>query len=130
MLFAIGFGDFSQWCATGNHGCVRTVLDQMIPYVTYPFYFFSLYFLPAAILLIFVSRDIFKSWLRLAVWVFPLAFIYIASTPINWTGIGLDLYPFVRDDAARLAGGVITAASLTLVIWEYVAARRGSKRLN
>jgi len=126
VLGAIGFSYFSQWCTAVGQACFRTVLDRIIPEVTYPLYFFSLYFLPLAIVLIFIPRHLFNSWLKFAAWTVPLAFIFIATTPVNWTGIGINFFPFYRDDAARLAGGVFAVASLALIIWKALAARRKS----
>ena len=123
-LFAIGFGNFSQWCATEGQMCFRTAIDRMIPEFTYPLYFFALFFLPLALILIFVPRHIFVSWLKFALWALPLSFIFIMTTPVNWTGIGLDLFPFYRDDAARLAGQAFAVISALLVVWKYIVARR------
>jgi hypothetical protein len=36
----------------------------------------------------------------------------------------MDLFPFYRDDAARLAGEVFAGVSLLLIIWKSLAARR------
>ena len=95
----------------------------MIPEITYPLYFFSLFFLPIAIVLIFVPRHIFISWLKLAAWAIPLSILYIATTPVN-SNAWINFFPFYRDDAARLAGEVFAAASLLLILWKYLVARR------
>ena len=96
----------------------------MIPEITYPLYFFSLFSLPIVIVLAFVPREIFKSWLKLAAWAIPLAIIFIASTPV----IDTSLLPFSRSDAARLAGGVFSATSLVLIIWKYFSPRRAMNK--
>lgn len=119
----IGFSYFSQWCTSYGHVCFRTVLDRMIPEMTYPSYFFALFFLPIAIILIFVSRSTFNSWLKFAAWTVPLSILYIATTPVNFTGIGMDFFPFYRDDAARLAGEVFAAGSFVLIIWKFIKFR-------
>jgi hypothetical protein len=124
-LLAIGFSYFSQWCTAEGHVCNRTVLDQMIPYVTYPLNFFALYVLPITLILIFVSRSTFNSWLKLAVWALPVSLIYIATTHVTSSAF-MDLFPFYRDDAARLAGTAFSLASLLLVIWKYVSSHRVS----
>jgi hypothetical protein len=98
----------------------------MIPEVTYPLYFFSLYLLPLVFILIFTPRNLYLSWLKFALWTIPLAFIFIAITPVNHTGIGPDFYPFYRDDAAELVGKVFTGLSLTLIAWKYFRLRRKS----
>ena len=127
VLLSICFGYFSQWCAGTGNACYGTIIDQMIPKITYPLYFFALYLLPIALIITFVPRPIFISWLKLVAWALPLALIFIALTPVNWMGIGLDLYPFYRDDAARLTGGIVTAASLMLVVVKYFIMWRTSR---
>jgi len=95
----------------------------MIPEITYPLYFFALYFLPLAIILIFIPRLLFNSWLKFAVLALPVLFIFITFTPVNFTGIGMNFFPFYRDDAARLSGEVFSALSLLLIVWKYFASR-------
>src|SRR3989344_8216460 len=121
-LTAIGFSNFSQWCSAYGHLCYRTVLDRMIPDIIYPLYFFVLYFLPIAIILAFVPKNIFNSWLKFTSWAIPFAIIFIAMTPV----IDTSLLPFSRSDAARLAGGLFTVVSLFLIIWKWWRSRRNS----
>lgn len=121
-LLAIGFRYFSQWCINSVPACYGTLIHQIALEVTKPLYNFSLFFLPIALILVFVPREIFKSWLKLAVWAIPLAIIYIASTPV----IDNSLLPFYRDDAARLAGGVFAGISLILIIWKYLSSCRAN----
>jgi hypothetical protein len=91
----------------------------MIPGITYPLYFFSLYLLPLTIVLIFVSRSTFNSWLRLAVWLIPLALIFVSTQPVVAGFLSTD-----RDDAARFSAGVVTAVSFLLLISKWFAGRR------
>src|SRR3989344_4285995 len=119
-IVAIGFLYFSQWCIPEGHACFQTFLDRIFIYLTSPIYFFALYFLPIAIILAFVQREIFKSWLKLIVWIIPLLVLYIWTTPV-WNN---SLLPFNRDDAARLAGQVFATLSLVLIVWKYFSARR------
>lgn len=123
-LVVIGFDYFSHWCIFSIRTCYGTVISHVSLSVTQPLYFFALYFLPLAIILIFIPRHIFNSWLKFAAWALPLAFIFIATTSVSWTGIGMNFFPFYRDDAARLAAEVFTAISLVLIIWKYFATRR------
>lgn len=122
-LVAIGFCYFSFWCTNTGNLCYRTWLDSISLDVVNPLYFFSLFFLPIAIVLIFVPRHIFISWLKLAAWAIPLSILYIATTPVN-SNAWINFFPFYRDDAARLAGEVFAAASLLLILWKYLVARR------
>jgi hypothetical protein len=119
VLLAVGFANFSQWCTSAGHLCYRTILDQIIPGITYPLYFFALYLLPLTIVLIFVSRSVFNSWFKLAVWLIPLALIFVSTQPVVAGFLSTD-----RDDAARFSAGVVTAVSFLLLIWKWFAARR------
>ena len=123
-LFAIGFSYFSLWCIDSVSYCYGSLIHRLYQYFTSPFYFFSLFFLPIAAILVFVSRNIFSSWLKFSAWAIPLSIFYIATTPVNFTGIGMDFFPFYRDDAARLAGGIFAAASLILIIWKSIVGRQ------
>ena len=119
-LAVIGFSYFSQWCTPIGQICFRTVIDRVVLGVTYPLYFFSLFFLPIAFILIFVPRAVFISWLKFAAWSLPLLFIFVATQPVYTTHI----LSTNRDDAARLAGAVFAVISLILIIWKWIAARR------
>ncbi len=112
-LLAIGFRYFSVWCIFTVRTCYGTSIDHISLTVTKPLFYFSLFLLPITIILAFVPRSIFISWLKLAAWAIPLSILYIAMTPV----IDNSLLPFQRDDAARLAGGVFAGVSLLLIIW-------------
>ncbi|MBU6214373.1 hypothetical protein KGM48_00815 [Patescibacteria group bacterium] len=119
----LGFGEFSRWCVREGNFCYRTVIDQVIPSIIYPAYFFALYTLPIALVLVFVPRPVFKSWLKFAVWAIPLAVIRIAFTPV-YPG-GMNLFSYVRDDAARDMGFIFMIVSLLVIAF----ARRGERKL-
>lgn len=116
VFIAIGFSEFSTWCTAPGNACFRTFLDRLIPNFTYPAYFFVLYLLPLTLILIFVSRNIFISWLKFAAWAIPLAALYIWLTPVSGGG---DLISFTRDDAARLTATIFTILSLVLISYKY-----------
>jgi len=94
-------------------------MDHIYFYFTQPLYFFALYSLPLVVILIFVSRQVFSSWLRLAAWALPLAFLFIATQPVVASFLSTD-----RDDAARLAAILFTVISLILITWKSIALRR------
>lgn len=124
LVFGIvGYNYFSLWCIFTTKICYGTTISHISLTIAQPLYFFSLFSLPIAIILIFVSRNIFNSWLKLAAWMVPLLLVFIATQPVNATHI----LSTNRDDAARLAGGVFAAASLILIIWKSFAARRESE---
>jgi len=112
-LAFIGFSYFSQWCTVAGQICFRTLLDQMFPYITSPLYFFFLFFLPIAIILIFIPRSIFNLWFKFAVVALPLLLILVATQPVYATHI----LSTNRDDAARFAGEVFSGVSLILIIY-------------
>jgi len=119
-LVAFGFSYFSFWCTGVDNLCYRTWMDSIFIEAINPLYFFSFFFLPIAIVLAFVPRSMFNSWLKLAAWAIPLLVLFIATQPV-YPGS-----PFStdRDDAAWLAGGVFAGVSLILIIWKYIITRR------
>lgn len=123
-LILIGFRYFSQWCIGAGQVCFRTFLDRMYLYTINPLFYFAISLLPIFLVLVFVPRSIFKSWLRFTTWAVPITFILIFLTPDSNPGAYTDFFPFYRDDAARLAGGVFTVVSLVLIIWKSVTSRR------
>jgi hypothetical protein len=122
-LAFIGFRYLSVWCIFTTRVCYGTTIDHISLTITKPLFYFSLFSLPIAIILAFVPRTIFNSWLKFSAWAIPLLVIYIWTTPVNSNAF-MDLFPFYRDDAARLAGEVFAGVSLLLIIWKYFSARR------
>jgi hypothetical protein len=122
-LLVIGFTHFSQWCTNEGQICFRTVIDRIFPYVITPLYLFSLYLIPLTLILIFVSRAAFSSWLRLAAWALPLALLFVASQPVV-----AGLFSTDRDDAARLAALVFSLVSLLWVAYRAYVTRRAVTR--
>ncbi|MHB1163294.1 MAG: hypothetical protein ACYCZZ_02095 [Minisyncoccota bacterium] len=120
----LAYGQGSYWCMYSNGSCYGTWLSHIYQYFTNPLYNFSLHLLPLTAILVFVPRSIFISWLKLAAWMLPLSFFYIATTGVTSSqGFGMNLFPFYRDDAARLAALVFDAASALLIVWKYFATR-------
>lgn len=122
-LIAVGFSYFSLWCIFTTRVCYGTIISHISLSITQPLYFFSLFFLPLAIILAFVPRATFNSWLKFAAWTAPLLVIFIATQPVAPSSfLSTD-----RDDAARLAGQVFAVISLLLIIWKYFAFRRSGQ---
>lgn len=122
-LLIIGFRYFGIWCTEAGNLCYRTWLDRTFLEITNPLDSFARYFLVITLVLILIPREIFKSWLKFAAWVIPLSILYIWTTPVWDTS----LLPFSRDDAARLAGGVFSAASLLLILWKSAVLHRARR---
>lgn len=127
-LLFIGFRYFSNWCIDSFSSCYGSWINQAALSSTKPLYFFSIFFLIVAIILIFVQHSVFSSWLKLAVWAIPLAIILVALTPVNSNAF-MDFFPFYRDDAARLAGEVFSGISLLLIVWKSIALRHKSSNI-
>ena len=126
-LLAVGFQYFSQWCILKSPSCYGTWIHHIYDGITSPAYFFALYLLPLTLILIFVPKIVFQSWLKLAVWVVvPLSFFFIATQPVNWMGIGINPFFISRDDMARYTAEVSTILSLILIAWKYYASRRAN----
>jgi hypothetical protein len=125
-LLAIGFCYFSQGCISGGQACFRTWLDRTYLYTVSPLYFFSLYFLPIAVIAIFVPRRVFNSWLKFAAWAIPLAIIFMATQQVY----PAQILSSDRDDAARLTGEIFSVASFILIIWKSIVYHRIHNRQN
>jgi len=125
-LLIIGFRYFSNWCIDVASSCYGTWIHQISLTFTKPLYFFALALLPIAIIVIFIPRKVFMSWIKLAAWMIPVSIIFIALTPVNSNAF-MDFFPFYRDDAARLAGEVFSTISLILIIWKWIASRRARR---
>ncbi|OGG39668.1 hypothetical protein A2118_03210 [Candidatus Kaiserbacteria bacterium GWA2_50_9] len=118
-LLIIGFRYFSIWCADSILSCYSSWINQIALSITKPLYLFSLFFLPIAIVLAFVPRYIFNSWLKFAAWSLPLLFVLVATQPVVSSFLSTN-----RDDAARLAGQVFAAISLLLIVWRALHSAR------
>lgn len=90
----------------------------MISPITYPLYFFALYSLPLAVVLIFVSRRAFGSWLKFAAWALPLLAILVATQPVVASFLSTN-----RDDAARLAAQIFSITSLGVIVFSALFSR-------
>ncbi|HEX8946935.1 MAG TPA: hypothetical protein VF829_01850 [Candidatus Paceibacterota bacterium] len=89
-----------------------------------PLYNFFSYLLPVALLLAFVPRAVFKSATRFAALALPLAFLHIATMPVSSYRLGINPFPFPRDDAARLDGTLIATAIFIIIAYGLVRTRR------
>ncbi|MFA5942470.1 MAG: hypothetical protein WC798_02245 [Candidatus Paceibacterota bacterium] len=121
-LVVIGFRYFSLWCIFTTRVCYSTVIDHVALSVTQPLYNFSLFFLPIALILIFIPRHLFNSWLKFAAWTLPILLILVATQPVVSSFLSTN-----RDDAARLAGQVFAGASLLLIIYKWITSANPSK---
>ncbi len=56
-------------------------LDKIIQNVGFPLRLFAERMLPLVIILLFVSKNAFTSWVKFALWWIPLSFLLIANAP-------------------------------------------------
>ena len=122
VLVVIGFRYFSTWCIFTTRICYGATVDHILFPITQPFYNFSLFLLPIALVLIFVPRRVFNSWLKFVALALPLLFIFVATQPVVSSFLSTN-----RDDAARLAGQVFSVVSLILIIWKAYTFRRENR---
>lgn len=124
LLLVVAFRYFSVSCIDSG-SCFDTWIRYVSLDFTKPLYFFALYSLPLAIILVFVSHKLFKSWLKLAVWLVPLLLLFIATQPVA----PQSFMSTNRDDAARLVAELLTVVSLIKLIlpwWKSRTLRKGA----
>ena len=123
-VLAICFRYLSNWCIDAS-SCYGTWVSHIALSFTKPLYFFALYSLPLAVVLIFVSHRLFKSWWKLAMWLVPLLFLFISTQPVA----PQSFLSTNRDDAARFAAEILTVVSLIKLIlpwWKSRKLRKGA----
>ena len=106
-------------CADATSCSLRSLVWNLTFPVLDPVFIFAQWAIVPSIAVLFFRWSTFRSWLRFVAWAIPLSIIFIALIPVNSSGAYMDLFPFYRDDAARLAGEVFAAASLVLIIWRW-----------
>lgn len=108
-----------------NGFCYGSWIDHLHEPLTQPIYYFALYAWPAVLATLFARGQIFKFWLKFAMYYIPIAFLLVALTPVMQApGTFLDPFPFYRVNAAELAGQVFSVATFILVIWRYANSYR------
>lgn len=117
----IGFSRFSLWCTSEGHFCYRGWSDQYFIGTINPLYFFALYSLPLAIVLIFVRRDVFNFWVNPAIVILVVSLGFIATTPVSSAA----LISITRDDTARICACVFSAVSALLIMRKYYTLHSG-----
>ncbi len=121
-IFGVIFAKGSYWCVYSSKYCYATLINQIYADFTNPLYNFLIFIFPIAIILIFVSREVFNSWAKFAKWALPIAFFLVAGTQVS-SMVPMDFLPFYRDDAARLMGETVTILSLVVIAFASIRAR-------
>jgi hypothetical protein len=68
--------------------------------------------------------EIFRAWIRLAIWWVPVSMILIGISPKRFAGGG-QLFSAGREDVAFAMAGLFIIISLIIIAWKYVATRKG-----
>lgn len=114
---AIPLGYFTGWCGVYSSCPFWVYFYDYVFTIFEPIYLFSLFSIPAVLLLPIVKERVFKTWLRFAtVWII-LSVIVIADTPTS-INAWWSMFDFVREDAAKLMGILFSALSLFLLAWQ------------
>lgn len=122
-FLVIGIRYVSLWCVYSVSVCYGGIIHQMLPYVITPLYLFSLSFLFVSVILAFIPRTVFKSWLRLAAWFVPLSFLIIFITPVT-SNSWMPIFFISREEIASYTGILFAAASLLLILWKWLSSHR------
>lgn len=117
ICLAIPLGYFSSWCGVYSSCPFWSYFYDYAFTVFKPLWVFSLFSVPAVILIPIVKERVFKTWARFAfVWVL-LSFLVIAwaSEPSSsW----FQIIRFGGEDAARIMGILFSGLSLFLLAWQ------------
>jgi hypothetical protein len=118
VFFGLILRHMALWCVYEIPYCFATNFFHSIflGFIN-PFYTFSIFFLPPALLLLVVGKQAFNSWLRLAMWWLPLSVIVIAITPTS-SNAWMPLYFVGKDTTTLIMAGLFTALSLLLILWK------------
>ena len=117
-LLGVALAPASNWCVFQSKICYGSWIDHIYDPFTEPLYQFAIPAIVLGIVLPFVSARVFRSWLKFAAWALPVAFIWIAITPVSWTGLGINFYPYYRINAAHDAGIAFTVLGLLFIAWK------------
>lgn len=117
IAVSILFGYFGMLCGVNPECGLANFLNDYSFTILKPLWVFSLFSIPAVLLLPIVKKRVFDTWLRFTlVWII-LSFMVIGSTATS-TNAWFSIVDFVREDAARIMGILFSALSLTLIAWQ------------
>ena len=117
FCLAIPLGYFSGWCGVYSSCPLWSYFYGYAFTVFKPLWVFSLFSIPAVILLPIVKERVFKTWARFSfVWIL-LSFLIIAWTSepsSSW----FQIIRFDGGSAAQIMGILFSALSLFLIAWQ------------
>lgn len=114
-LFGVALEYVAYWCVYSLGTCYGSFIHQSFGVIK-PLYLFSLVTLPLAVLLVFVSSSIFKSWLKFAVWWIPLSVLIIAFASSTRGGSGIEILSFTTEDAVFMMSSLFVMLSVGIIV--------------
>ncbi len=118
VISGLGFKHLALWCIYVLTECTATsFLHGIFGSLVSPLYLFSTVAIVPALVLIFVKKTTFHSWLRFAAWWLPLSAVLIATTP-ETSNSWMPLYFVGKDTVTLIMASLFTAISLILIVWK------------
>lgn len=118
VIFGLGFKHAALWCIYVLTGCnLTSFFHGIFGSVISPLYLFSLIASVPALILAFVRKAAFYSWLRFAAWWLPLSAILIATTP-ETSNSWMPLFFIGKDTVTIFMASLFTVISLILIVWK------------
>lgn len=117
IVVCIISGYFAMLCGVNPECEFANLLNDYSFTVFKPLWVFSLFSIPAVLLLPIVKKRVFDTWLRFAIVWIILSVIVIGSTATS-TNAWFSMVDFVREDAARIMGILFSGLSLFLLAWQ------------
>ncbi len=118
VLFGLGLRHLALWCIYGISACpVTNFFHAFFLELINPLYTFSLIALLPALILTFVTRSTFITWLKFAMWWLPPSAILIAITP-STSNSWMPLFFIGKDTVTLVMAGLFTAISLVIIVWK------------
>jgi hypothetical protein len=111
------FGYSAMLCGVSPECELANFLNDYSFTIFKPLWVFSLFSIPAVLLLPVVKKRVFDAWLRFAIVWIILSVVVIGSTATS-TNAWFSIIDFVREDAARIMGILFSGLSLFLLAWQ------------
>jgi len=114
LLLAYIAGYYAAKCGVSNLCPASAQLNEFVFTVFKPLWVFSLYAMAGPIFLPFVSKKVFRVWLKFAILWLALTIFLVATAPEamnSW----FYMIRYAKSDTAEFMGGAFTLITLTLL---------------
>lgn len=107
-------------CADATACVLRTPIWNITFNILDPIYLLASFALIPAFAAIFVSRNVFRTWLKFSLWALLIS-LALTQLPIGGSpGSYFDMFTFSPDDIAQFVGKLFVIFSLAIIIWQEV----------